>query len=124
MSTLTDDDRVELQVLEAARYRRGPTLQAFAAELMRQRPAPGDPVRLLVQLADRGGAELPWVSRLVEPCAGVAGRVAGADGSYLEGLIGAVARQLAELPEKWFTLEGHGPEVRVAGLALSVEKSG
>jgi hypothetical protein len=124
MSTLTDGGGVELQLLEAPRYRRGPVLKAFAAELRRQRASPDDAVTLLLRLADRSGAELPWLCRPVEPCAGAAGRVAGADGPYLEGLVGALARLLAGLPETWFTLEGHGLEVRVAGLALSVEKAG
>jgi hypothetical protein len=121
MSTLIDGDGVELQLLEAPRYRRGPVLKAFAAELRRRRPGPADAVTLLLQLADRGGAELPWLCRPVEPCP--AGRAAGADDSYLEGLIGALARLLAGLPETWFEVEGD-LEVRVAGLALSVEKAG
>jgi hypothetical protein len=119
--TITDD-RVEVQLLEAPRYRRGPVLKAFAAELRRRRPGPADAVTLLLRLADRSGAELPWLCRPVEPCP--AARVAGADGSYVEALVGAVAGLLGGLPEDWFEVEGHGLEVRVAGLALSVEKAG
>ena len=122
MSTLIDDGGVELQVLEAPRYRRGPVLEAFAAELRRRRPGPADAVTLLLRLADRAGAELPWLCRPVEPCPAV--RVAGADGSYVEALVGAVAGLLAGLPETWFEVEGHDLEVRVAGLALAIERGG
>jgi hypothetical protein len=121
MSTLTDG-RVELQVLEAPRYRRGPVLKAFAAELRRRRASPDDAVTLLLQLADRSGAELPWLSHSVEPCP--AGRVAGADDSYVEALVGAVAGLLRELPETWFEVEGHDLEVKVAGIALAIERGG
>jgi hypothetical protein len=121
MSTLTDD-RVELQVLEAPRYRRAPVLAAFAAELRRRRPGPNDRVAVLLQLADSAGAELPWRSRPVEPCP--AGRVAGADDSYVEALAGTVAGLLRELPETWFEFEGHHLPVRVEGIALAIEKDG
>ena len=129
MSTPTDD-RVELQVLEAPRYRRGPVLAAFAAELRRRRPGPADAVTLLLRLADRSGAELPWLCRPVEPCPQPAragpsqGRVAGADDSYVGALVGAVAGLLRDLPEGWFEVEGHDLEVRVAGLALAIERGG
>jgi hypothetical protein len=120
VATLTDD-RLDLQVLEAPRYRRAPVLEAFAAELTRQRPGPADAVTLLLRLADTAGAELPWLCRPVEPCAGAAGRVAGADDSYTEALVAAVAGLLAGLPEGWFEFEAHDVPVRVAGLALAVE---
>jgi hypothetical protein len=121
MSTATDNC-VEVQLLEAPRYRWGPVLEAFTAELRRRCPGPNDAVTLLLQLADRGGAELPWLCRPVEPCPAV--RVAGADGSYVEALVGAVAGLLAGLPETWFEVEGHDLEVRVAGIALAIEKCG
>ena len=106
-------------------YSRAQVAAAFAARIRRERPTDRDSVSVALDVVDRAGVSVGPLRWPVEVTASVpAGRAGEVADAYIEALVGAVTRALADLPGDWFDVGWHPLPIRVEGAALEIVTSG